>query len=198
MTVLAAAALADFHGAFDEALFRGLNGLGSPLLDALFVLASSQVFGVVVLALVAIALLAYFKRGAAYGLVPVGLAVLVTDQLGHRVLKPFFGRMRPCFALPKEQVRLLVEVSNVGSLPSLHAANAFAVATVVTLLVPRGGWVAMPIASLVALSRVGVGVHWPTDILAGAVFGALVGVASVELTQRVFGLFGVKEAPDAK
>lgn len=198
MTLLAAAVTADFHGAVDETIFRAINGLKLPVLDALFVLASSPYFGIAGVTIIALWCIWHFKKRFVYGLVPLAVAITVTDAVGHRFIKPFFGRMRPCFALPADHVRRLVEVSNVGSLPSLHAANAFAAATVITLLVPRSAWVAMPVAALVALSRVGVGVHWPSDILAGAVFGALVAVGTMELTQRLFGHFGVKAALDLK
>jgi undecaprenyl-diphosphatase len=60
-------------------------------------------------------------------------------------------------------------------MPSLHAANAFAVATLITALVPRAGRVTYPVAALIALSRVGVGVHWPSDVAVGSLFGLTVG-----------------------
>ena len=81
-------------------------------------------------------------------------------------------------------VRVVAPAANVGSMPSLHSANAFAVATVTALLVPRAGWVTYPLAALIAISRVGVGVHWPSDILAGAVIGSVVGWVVVRLARR--------------
>jgi undecaprenyl-diphosphatase len=103
--------------------------------------------------------------------------------MGARVLKPGFARLRPSFAL-SDAVRVLSPAADVGSMPSLHAANAFAVAVVVTMAWPRAGLVALPVAGLIAVSRVGVGVHWPSDVLAGALYGALVGVLVVLSARR--------------
>jgi undecaprenyl-diphosphatase len=175
--------LSDFRLPLDEPLFRALNQPLAGWLDALWVLASDRTFGAVLGVLAAALLVARFQRRAAPALLQLGLAVGLTDLLGARVLKPLVGRTRPSFALPPEAVRVLAPAADVGSMPSLHAANAFAAATVVALLVPRAGWVAFPIAALIALSRVGVGVHWPSDILAGALGGAGLGCAVVLLAR---------------
>jgi undecaprenyl-diphosphatase len=177
--------IADFHGSWDEAIFRWINGLGVNWLDAVFVAASSRTLGLSVLVTLLVGLLWRHQRRAIIPVLQIAAASGLTDAFGARIVKPLIGRMRPCFALPHEQVRLLVEVSNVGSMPSLHSANAFAVATVVTLTVPRLGFVTFPLAALIALSRVGVGVHWPTDVVAGAVFGVSIGALIVFASRRL-------------
>lgn len=125
------------------------------------------------------------RRRAVLPIAQLAAAIGLADSLGARVLKPWFGRMRPSFALTEPLVRVLSPAANVGSMPSLHSANAFAMATVVTLAIPRAGFVAVPLATLIALSRVGVGVHWPSDVLAGALYGAGVGATIVFLSRRV-------------
>ncbi|MBE2253456.1 MAG: phosphatase PAP2 family protein [Myxococcus sp.] len=171
--------LVDFRWGWDEAIFRAVNAEGSSWLDAVWVAASSRLFGVATLVAFAAWLLARLKRGALVPLAQLAGAAALTDAFGARVLKPAIGRMRPSFALPDHLVRVLLPAADVGSMPSLHSANAFAVATAVTLTVPRAGWVAFPVALLIGASRVGVGVHWPSDVLAGAVYGAVVGAAIV-------------------
>lgn len=172
-------ALVDIRWGWDEALFRAINGLGWGWLDALFAAASSRPLGLLgALALVAWVVVVH-KRRAVLAIAQVGAAVGLTDSIGARLLKPAIGRLRPSYALPEHLVRVISPAANVGSMPSLHAANAFALATVVTLSVPRAGYVALPLASLIAVSRVGVGVHWPSDVLVGAVYGSAVGVGIV-------------------
>jgi membrane-associated phospholipid phosphatase len=57
--------------------------------------------------------------------------------------------------------------------PSGHSTTSFALAMVVAFLWPRAFWVAMVLAATVALSRVVIGEHYPTDIVAGAVLGVM-------------------------
>src|SRR6266545_4587842 len=114
----------------------------------------------------------------------------LSDFAGAQVLRPLIGRMRPCFALPPASVRWLAAASDVGSLPSLHASNFFAMAVVARARSRAAGAVAFVIAAAVALSRVVVGVHWPTDVLAGAAWGALCGVAGLAVARRLVGLHG--------
>ncbi|MDX2012735.1 MAG: phosphatase PAP2 family protein [Myxococcaceae bacterium] len=168
----------DVRWAWDEALFHALNGLGFGWLDAIFVAASSREFGVVSL-LGFVALLSVRLKGQVLlPLAQLTIAFGLSDSVGARILKPMFARLRPSFALG-DAARVLSPAANVGSMPSLHAANAFAVATVVTLAWPRAGLVALPIATLIAVSRVGVGVHWPSDVLAGLAWGTLVALGVV-------------------
>ncbi len=176
---MSASSLVDIRWAWDEALFRTVNGLGWEWLDAVWILATSRPFGVAALFFVAVWLVAKLKRQVVLPLVQVGAAVAVTDALGARLIKPAIGRFRPSFVLAEDLVRVLVPASNVGSMPSLHSANAFAVATVVTLTHRRAGLVAFPIALLIGASRVGVGVHWPSDVLVGALYGSSIGALVV-------------------
>ncbi len=175
----------DRHGALDEAVFRALNRDAGPLLDAATVALSSHAFGVAVgLALaLAIGLLAAGRRRLAL-LVALVVALALSDLGGARILRPLLGRMRPCFALPPGTVRLVVRAADVGSLPSLHASNFFARATVAWAASRRLGIAAVAVAAAVAWSRVHGGVHWPTDVVAGAGWGALCGLAALAIVRR--------------
>jgi undecaprenyl-diphosphatase len=180
---MAGPSLVDWRWPGDEALFFAINGARRDWLDAVFVTASSRPFGVVLLGAFALALVMRLKRLSALPLLQLGLAIAFTDVCGAQLLKPFIGRLRPNYALPESLVRVLSPAANVGSMPSLHAANAFAAATVVTWAVPRAGVVAFPMALVIAISRVGVGVHWPSDVVVGAVYGSLVATLIVQLSR---------------
>jgi len=92
-------------------------------------------------------------------------------------LKVVTTRPRPCQAL--EGVRLIVSCPRSLSLPSSHGATSFAFITPYFLLARRflqAGWLAflLVLASLIALSRTYLGVHYPSDIVAGAALGAVI------------------------
>jgi len=157
----------------DISIFRAVNGLGFGPLDWLFVQVSKVEMGLASAAVVGL-YFAWRKRWDAVWVILAGvIAVALSDSVGARLLKPLFGRARPCFALPPGSVRLLVPIADSGSMPSLHAANNFAAALVALSADRQTGWVLLPYATLVALSRLGVGVHWPSDLVGGVLWGAV-------------------------
>jgi len=101
------------------------------------------------------------------------LTIIITDQLSSSVIKELVERIRPCHTL--HDVNLLVKCGAGKSFPSSHAANNFAAATVITYFFKRNYTFYFMIATLVALSRVYVGVHYPIDISAGAALGVFLG-----------------------
>lgn len=118
-----------------------------------------------------------FPRVAVLTSVGVGaVATIVT------VLKQFADRTRPALADPA--ITSLVPTPQSASFPSGHSATAFAAATIVGALCPRFRWPLLAAASLVAASRVYLGVHYLLDVIAGATLGVAVGLAVVGLARR--------------
>jgi undecaprenyl-diphosphatase len=100
--------------------------------------------------------------------------VLIAD-IGSYALREAVGRRRPPsrFAEPEA----LVGVPNNPSLPSGHASTSFACAALLAWLTPLPKVPLFTLAALIAFSRVYVGVHYPLDVVAGAVFGLAVATA---------------------
>lgn len=116
-----------------------------------------------------------------------GLLVLISLLAGYLInnllIKNLVCRPRPYTRLP-ELISLLGEVSE-WSFPSGHTCSSFAAATAMALAFgKRGAWAYLP-AALIALSRIYVGVHYPTDILAGALVGSAMAFMVFRLLQEL-------------
>lgn len=136
------------------------------------------------------------------------LAVGINDGLVCRTLKEAVGRPRPndsvsgvrTIDLARATPRMLalalplrVKISKVDtpasrgkSFPSSHAANCFALATVLCVFYRRRGWIAFLPAVVVAFSRMYVGVHWPLDVLAGCAAGIVCGLAAAFILKTIW------------
>ena len=126
--------------------------------------------------------------------------VALTDMTGTYVFKHSFERIRPC-GDPDfyYHVRLLVNHCSGGySFISNHAANHFGLATFFFLtakpLLQRGAWIAFAWAGLVAYSQVYVGIHYPSDVVGGALLGVAFGTLTGTLFNKRhgFAIFGAQ------
>jgi undecaprenyl-diphosphatase len=119
---------------------------------------------------IAIALaFAISRRISPRGVVRLLAAVLLATTLADYVVKPLVHRQRPFQQQPT--LRVIGGPPEDPSFPSGHAANGFAAALVLSGLIPEGRVVWWTLALAIAVSRVYLGVHYPTDVLAGALIG---------------------------
>jgi undecaprenyl-diphosphatase len=103
--------------------------------------------------------------------VAAGFSALVGLGIAH-VITLVWDRPRPYVAHPGN-FHLLIPASHDPSFPSDHATAAFAIAVSIFLRHRRAGWIALLLATLLSISRVAVGVHYPGDVLGGAALGTL-------------------------
>jgi undecaprenyl-diphosphatase len=119
----------------------------------------------------------YWRTTALLALGGVVLAVLAP------LIKLVLPRARPPAVIPTTDI-LLIHPLYGGSFPSGHTLVSFAVATIIAC---RHRWTApwaFGLAALVGVSRVSVGVHWPVDVVGGAILGTLVGFLVLALHKR--------------
>lgn len=167
----------EFLYSIDVAVFFFINHtMANPVLDVVMPFVTDLNKHKPVVYSVGIWIVYLLWQGGRRARITVGLlviTVIISDQLNSSVLKEIFDRVRPCRAL--EGVRMLVGCGGGLSFPSSHAANNFAAATVIGHWYPNQRWYWVGFASLVALSRPYVGVHYPSDILGGMVVGIIIG-----------------------
>ncbi|MBL8251145.1 MAG: phosphatase PAP2 family protein [Candidatus Competibacter sp.] len=186
----------------DERLLLWINqGWGHPALDGVFWWLSQRFWFAFPLA----ALLLYDSvrrrgRDGARLFVLLALTVACGDVLGG-FLKDGFAEPRPCQAL-FEQLRALGGAlaercgTALNGMPSNHALNFFAAATFVAIATPWRGWrIGLFVcAVLVGLSRIYLGKHYPSQVVAGAWVGTLVGAFGAWLALRYPTVFKIPAA----
>ena len=112
-------------------------------------------------------------KGGKRGKIALSLLIIslsITDLICAQILKPFFERIRPSHIVI-EGVNLLVSKGGKWSMPSNHASNMFSLAVILTYFYDRFKVPLFSLATLIAISRVYVGVHYPADVVVGAFIG---------------------------
>ena len=160
---------------FDQSLFLFINSsLANPVTDFIMPLVTNDW---VLRILYAAAMVIILWRGDSKlrWLVLFSIITLaLTDYISAGYLKPLIARPRPCQELAA--LNLLVGCGGGFSLPSAHTANSFGQALLFSFHFRKVGWYLYPVAALIGLSRVFVGVHYPADVVCGAILGCLIGV----------------------
>lgn len=185
----------------DSALFVAINqSLANPVTDFVMPWITNDIFLRVVFVGIIASLLIRGPARLRWAALGALIAVGVADQLSSAALKPLIGRLRPCQSPELSQfINLLVNCGSGKAMPSSHAANTFAVSTFLACALVSSSQQAskrhltrfalFAFATLVSLSRVIVGVHYPADVLIGAALGALIGLLVALGFRRIQRLF---------
>ena len=159
----------------DTSLFYFINhSLSNPFFDWLMPILSGgngvmRWFVPLAIAII-VAMLCFGKARLRLCALMLFLVVALGDPLIVNTIKKAVDRPRPCITLPDVVERL--GCTQTGSMPSAHAANWFAATTIAFLFYRRSAWFMLPMVLAVSFSRVYNGVHYPSDVLAGAILGA--------------------------
>jgi undecaprenyl-diphosphatase len=111
------------------------------------------------------------SRNGRHGVAAAGFSAMLALAIAQLIALAW-DRPRPYEAHPGD-AHLLLAPSPDPSFPSDHATGAYAIAFAILLRHRKGGIVALILATLVAVARVALGTHYPTDVLGGAALGAL-------------------------
>lgn len=137
-----------------------------------------------------------FKKTRKTGLM-VGVALLLGLILGNGVMKNLFARTRP-YDMPGVEIDLLVKRLSDFSFPSGHTLASFEGAMVIMMRHKKYGIPALVFAIIIALTRLYLYVHFPTDVLAGALLGTLFAFIAVKLVDKVWNKAELKLAERKK
>jgi undecaprenyl-diphosphatase len=174
----------------DNWLLLAANSHHAPWLDKLMVFVTER-FVWFPAYFVLLVLLIYIYKRRAFLLVPLlGASVGLADLISSRFFKPYFARLRPCHD-PKlsATLNLIHGCGGQFGFMSSHAANAFAFAVFVSLVLPRqyraAKWLLFLWAVLVSYSRIYLAAHFASDVLAGATLGSLLAWIGATIYKRL-------------
>ena len=192
----------DFLIEVDQAMMLALNDMHTAYLDSFMMLFSGRWAWVPMYVAIFCAVLWRYgwRRGLLLSLA-VGLAVTIADQTCASLLRPLAERLRPAnLDNPLSTMIHIVNGYRGGQygFPSCHAANTFALAAAVAILLRRRGVVTFVYAwaLVTCYSRIYLGVHYPGDLLVGAIVGTAAALLCVLVVRHYTRTLAVPDMPE--
>lgn len=171
----------EFLKYWDTQLFIFLNGIHSPFWDSVMYWITKTNSWIQLYLLLLIVIVYKQRKRAIIAILFIGLAIFLSDQISVHFFKDVFQRLRPCHTPELEDIVHLVKNKCGGKFGfvSSHAANTFALASILSFLFKNKPFtiIAFLWAAIVSYSRIYLGVHFPLDVLCGAVLGLIIGFA---------------------
>ncbi len=166
-----------------------LNNLGSSTFDPFWILVSEKWFWIPLYVIFLYFLYKNFnKKSLFYILLFVALGITASDQIAN-IFKFGFERLRPCHDPSLEGLLREVKCGGKFGFYSAHSSNSFFVATYLTILLGKKikqlPYFLFVWAAIVAYSRVYLGMHFPGDIIIGAIMGILLALFFGTLAKKV-------------
>ena len=182
----------------DNRIFEWINiGLSNPIFDFVLPVLRSKSTWIPLYIVIIGFLIFQYRRQFWKPLLWILLTVGISDTISSRIIKPSIERPRPCHLVeshPHFEIR--VRCGSGYSFTSSHATNHFALAIIFTFFLATGAnkyihLIFLTWAAAIAFSQIYVGVHYPMDVIFGALLGTLIGYIMTILYKRYLTFSGV-------
>ncbi|RCH54024.1 phosphatase PAP2 family protein [Mucilaginibacter hurinus] len=175
----------------DRHLFYFINNeLSNPFFDWLMPLLRNARFWIPLYVFTVVFCIYKFKKTGIVIIATLAITAGIADFTSASVIKPAIKRVRPC----RDAVTSSTDIERVPcgtgySFPSTHATDHFAIASFLSLVFTtrwrKIWWVAMLWAASICFAQVYVSVHYPIDVIGGALYGMLIGFAMALLFKKL-------------
>ena len=171
----------------DKEVFLFLNGLHSSFFDIVMSLMTETYFWLPLYLFLIFIIIKKYKKDSIWIFVAVIVTIVLCDRITTGFMKPFFARLRPSHEPELESLIHLVNNYRGGlyGFASSHAANTFGVAMFLWLTLKSNfKWIGLIFvwAAIMTYTRIYLGVHYPTDIIVGALIGVGCGLIAFKLS----------------